>query len=109
MRVERGIGVLKDDLHMATVAAQFILAQVRDVHAIEQHLTCSRLEQTQHGLGHGGLAATGFADQTKGLAPRDVERHAIHREDLADNPRQQATVNRKVLLQIGDTQQRRGG
>jgi hypothetical protein len=41
--------------------------------AVEQHLTRLRVAQLQHGAAERGLATTGFSDEAKRLAARDVE------------------------------------
>jgi len=83
-RVQGGIGVLEDDLHATPHAPQLASLQLRQIHPIEDHPPARRPVQLQDGPADGGLPATGFPDQPQGLPPPDLERHAIHRVDVAD-------------------------
>ena len=46
-RVERGVGILKDDLHIAAERAQFAAGQRRRVLALEPDLARGRLDEAQ--------------------------------------------------------------
>lgn len=78
-RVERGEGVLKDDLHVTAEAAQVAGTRGKNVLAVEVDAAGRGLDQAEDHASEGGLAATGLADQTQGLAGMNVERHVIHR------------------------------
>src|SRR3990167_2257845 len=67
-RVERGVGVLKDHLHITTQLLALGLVGTR--HLLSGNLQRARaglLDQRQ-GAGQGGLAAAGLADHRQGLA-----------------------------------------
>ena len=84
-RIERGVGVLKDDLHVPAQPAQFVLVEVCDLLALEAHRARRRVHQAQHQASGGRLAAAGFADQRQRLAARDLETDVLdgaHQPDL---------------------------
>src|SRR5690242_7652772 len=76
-RVERGIRVLEDDLHLATQRAD------RDAIAhrcpVEHQLARIRDEQMQQQPRQRRLAATGLTDDAEGLALAHRERDAVDR------------------------------
>ena len=55
-RVERCVGILKDDLHLAAQMAQFGSRKRRQVAAIEEDLAGGRLEQFEHQTAQGRFA-----------------------------------------------------
>ncbi|MCY1522640.1 hypothetical protein D9M68_575020 [compost metagenome] len=80
-RVERGVGVLEDHLH---VAAQLLAGVV----AGALHFVAGDLQRAGGGLldqgqraRQGGLAAAGFADHGEGPAGLQFEGHAVQRAD----------------------------
>ena len=100
-RIERGVRVLKDDLHVAPASAQGFWRQTQQVLAVEQELAAGRLDQAQHGARERRLAATGFADDADGLAACLGKAHAVHGIDPP-------ALDRKMLDQVLDLQDRVG-
>ena len=105
-RVERGIGVLKDDLDVAAQQAEFAGLQRPDVAAFKMNLARGRLDQAQHATPGGRLAAAGFADQPEGFAALDVKIDAVDGMDAAALAAEQAAFKEKFLGQIFDAEQR---
>ena len=66
-RVERRIGVLKDDLHAPAHVAHLGMPERQNFTFLEYDLSFGRLDQTQHAASQRRLAAPRFADQTEGL------------------------------------------
>src|SRR5712691_1311544 len=62
-RVERGVGVLKDHLHLASHAAHLAAAHLDQIAAAESDLTAGRLVELEYGAAGGRLAAAGLAYQ----------------------------------------------
>src|ERR1700743_2949839 len=60
-RIERGDGILKDELQAPAHQPQRLTVERGEFLAVERHLTGSRPAQLQDGATQGGLAATGFA------------------------------------------------
>ena len=109
-RVERGIGVLEDDLHVPAQAAQRVLAEVGDLLALEADRARGRLHQAQHQPAGRRLAAARFADQRQRLAAGDLEAHVLDRAHQADHlAADSAAADREVLDQTVDLQDGRGG
>jgi len=72
-RVERGIRVLEDDLHVATQRFELAAVQLEHVLALEEHPAAGGRRQAQDGAAHGGLAAARFAHQAERLPFPDHE------------------------------------
>ena len=99
-RIERGVGVLEDDLHVAAQLAQRLLVEVRDLLALEAHRARRRIHQAQHQPAGRRLAAARFAHQRQGLAAGDLEGHALDGAHHADHPAaDQAARDREVLYE----------
>ena len=107
-RIERSIGVLEDELHLATHVLDLMLAHLGNIFALEEHLTCRRLGQAHDGAARGGLTATRLADQAKGLARINLERNVIHSRDdtLREALGEHAGLSGKLLREVLDLQQR---
>jgi hypothetical protein len=76
-RVERGEGVLKDDLHIAAQAAHFARARREQVPAFEVNSAGGRLDQAQDEPAERALARARFADEAECLARMNVERNVV--------------------------------
>ena len=107
-RVERSIGVLEDELHLATHVLDLVLAHLGNVFALEEHLTGSRLGQTHDSAASGGLTATRLTNQTKGLARINLKRDVIYSRDdtLGEALGEHAGLSGKLLREVLDLQQR---
>ena len=77
-RVERGIRILENDLHVAAHDLQFLGLEGEDILAVEMDRAAGRLDQAQHGAPDGGLSAARFAHQPQGLALADKEADVVH-------------------------------
>src|SRR5690606_2715149 len=55
-------------------------------------------EETADAAPEGGLPAPALAHQPQRLSPSDLERHTVHRPDLAHDSLEGAFLDRKVLL-----------
>ena len=97
-RVQRGVRVLKNNLHLAADWPHIGLIQVGDITAVKLDAAFGGIEQPEHGSAHGRFAAAAFAHQAEGFALIDVKTDAIDRINLADAARQKAFFNGKVLL-----------
>ena len=105
-RVQRRVRVLEDHLHPAAHLAHLLAAELRELDAVELHLTGRRLVELEDGASGRGLAAAGLADEAERLALLDEEVDAVdraHGADLAleDDPLRQ----REVHLERGDLEQ----
>jgi hypothetical protein len=78
-----------------------------DVLAVEDDRSIGRVDELGHGPSGGRLAAARLADQSERLAPVHRERDAVDRVHGTDLALQDdATLDRKVLTQTVDGQQR---
>src|SRR5690348_10799277 len=105
-RVERRIGVLEDDLQLATVGPHLAASQLVDSLAADTNLAGGRVDQFEDRLAGGRLAAAALADETQGLALGDVEGNAVDRMHLPDGALQQPFLDRKMLYQPADREER---
>ena len=103
-RVERGVGVLEDDLELAPIGPHLVARQAVDALAVDADLARGRVDQLEDRLAGGRLAAAALADEAQGLALGDVERDAVDRVHLADGAPQQPLPDREVLDQPLDRQ-----
>src|SRR5215471_11631856 len=108
-RIERGVGVLKNDLHVAAERTQFAAGQYGRVLALEPDLAGSRFDKAQDAAAGRGFAAAGLADEPQRLAAADIEADAVDGMHAFDRARQQSALDRKMLNQVLDPQQRLSG
>ena len=104
-RIERGEGVLENDLHVAPHRAQVSAAKAQHVLPVEHDLARAGFDEAQDAASCGRLAAARFTNQSQGFAAIDGEGHAVHRMNTPDLSRQQARLDGKMLLEIADAQQ----
>ena len=107
-RVQAGLRVLEDHLHARSDAPQLLAAQGRDVPTVEQDAAACDVVEAQDRPAGRGLAAAGFADQSQGLAPADVEADAVDRLDDSDLAADDALVDGEMHAQVLDAQQHLG-
>ena len=103
-RVERGEGVLKNDLHVTPHFAQRLRVHGGDVLAIESHLAIAGLDQAQDATARGGLAATGLAHHAQGFPGSNAEADAVHGMHSVNFTAEQPPLDREVFGQALDLQ-----
>ena len=82
-RVERGVWVLKNNLHFAAHVAQFALRHSEKILTLKNHLAAGGLDQTQDRSPQGRFAAARLSDQTDGFALIDGQVDAVDGFDSA--------------------------
>src|SRR5665647_2994970 len=97
-RVQGGVRVLEDDLHVAAQPLHLRPRGGHDVDALEGDRAGRRRDEPQHGAPRGGLAATALADQAQGLALLDREADAVDGVDLAGGALEDPRPDGEVLL-----------
>src|SRR5258708_7241896 len=90
--IERGIGILKDDLHLALQAPQGLALELGQVLAVEDDASAARPDHAQHGVARGRLAAAALADERVGLSGLDRKADAVDGSNGADASPQQAAA-----------------
>ncbi len=105
-RIERGKGILEDELHVAPHGAQIAAAEIEHVLPVKADLAGARFDEAQDAAGRGGLAAAGFADQSQRFTPVDGKGHAVHGMHQRDLAREEPTLDGKTLGEVGDADQR---
>src|SRR6056297_161662 len=121
-RVQRAVGVLEDNLHLAAQTANLSGPELVDRLALEEHLAIGRFEQFQHGPRDGGFPAAGLADETHGLAGIDVEADVVDGLDVSPFERRESAAvpgesdvaedtfaSAEVLFQVLDLEERFAG
>ena len=76
-RVQRGVGILEDELHAPAQAAQLLALRGGDVLAVEDDPARRRIDAPEHGAPDRGLARAGLADEAERLAVVHGERHVV--------------------------------
>jgi hypothetical protein len=104
-RVQRGKGVLKDDLHVAAKAAQLAAAGPDHVMAIEGNCAGSGLDEAEKHASQSGLAAARFADEAQSFPLSDVERNTVHGADFPFGLAEHTFVSLVDLDEVKDGEQ----
>ena len=78
-RIQRGIRILKDDLHLFIDLVHLFSIYTRDIFAVQENLTIRAFQQMDDGAPQRALAASGFADHAHRLAFADFEGDIVHR------------------------------
>src|SRR4029077_5279779 len=107
-RIERRIGVLEDDLHVAAQSPQRLAVEAGDIGALEPDLAGTGLDQPQDAAAGRRLAAARLAHQPERLAGGDVKAHAVDGMDALDLAREYPALHREVLAQVAHRQERIG-
>ena len=92
-RVQRRVGILKDDLHVAPRGAQPFGGEREHVLAVEPHRPARRFDQPEQAAAGRGLAAARLANQPERLALVDAEAHIVngrHGRAVAEEARRRA-------------------
>src|SRR6185437_10602370 len=103
--VERGVGILEDDLRLAPEATQLVRIEGQQVAPVEANASRIWLDQPQHQPAHGRLAAAGLADQPQRLAALDRKANAIDRADVSGRCAEQRTAGDEMLFQALELKQ----
>ena len=74
-RIERAVGILKNDLHPATQRPQGTRAELGDINAVELDCAGGRLDQPRDAPGDRRFARTRFTDDAQRFATADVQRN----------------------------------
>src|SRR5262249_52431275 len=82
--------------------------EAEDVLPLEEDLARGRLDQAEDRAADRRLAAARLADETEGLAVADLERDVVDGLHVADGAREDPLLDREVLLQVGDLDERSG-
>jgi len=104
-RVERGVGILIDHLHLPAVGQHPVLVEIGDVLAANPDFPGGRLEQFEKGAAGRRLAATALPDEPQRFAAVDVKRDAVDRVDLTGRPGEQAGMDREMLFEPLDLEE----
>ena len=81
-RIERRIGILKHELHIAPDRDHFRLFHLRQIFSVEQHFSGSRLIQLRNRAYDGRFSAARFADESQRFAFGYVKTDAVYRIDV---------------------------
>src|SRR3984893_13486377 len=98
-RIERAVGVLKDDLDASTQREQLFVSKLGEVEAVIDDLAGRRPLQQQDAAAGRCLAATALPDQPKRLASAKREVDTVNRLHFADQARENTLGDRKDFAQ----------
>ncbi len=101
-RIERAVGVLENNLHVAAHLAQTLAGHLRDFLTLELDRSRGRFDEAKNRAACGRLAAARLADQAQRLAAPNGKRHVIDRFDVADRLREDTLLDREIFLQSFD-------
>ena len=104
-RVQRGVGVLEDHLHVAAQRLHLLVGELGQVVALEHHRAAGRLVEPGDQATGRRLAAAGLADQAQRAALGHLEGDAVHGLHVADGAAYDARgAHREVHLEVVDRQ-----
>ncbi len=106
--IERGIGVLEDELHFPPDPAQGLPPHVRHVLAPEPDRASRHRRQPGDGHSRSGLPATRLAHDPQRLALVQMKVDPVHRVDVANGAGQDALLDGKVNLEVLGADERLG-
>ena len=98
-RAERAVRVLEHDLHVLAQRPHVACVEVLDV-AAEVDDRALRRDEPQQRQAERGLARTRFADHAQRLSGAHLDRHAVHRLDMADDPPEEPALDRKPDFEV---------
>jgi hypothetical protein len=77
-RVQRGIRILKNDLHVASRESKFLPRVLEDVRPAKPHFSRGGFDEPEDAAARGGLAAAGFPNKAERLTFVDRECHVVN-------------------------------
>ncbi len=105
-RVERGVRILEDDLHLATRLAQAIAGEAQHVFPLKANFSRCRFDEPQDAAAGGRLATAGFTDQAERFAGIDREADPVDGANgCRPSPAEKPLRTREFLHQIPDLEQ----
>src|SRR5438132_13749776 len=103
-RVERGVGVLENNLHLSPQRSNRSALGFGDVPILKDHLTACRFDQSYNSPTNSRLPATALANQSHDLPGLQNERNTVHGMNNTllslDDPLQAGNLDRKMDLEI---------
>ena len=100
--VQRGVWILKDDLHFSTQSAHITFIERRDALSFERDFTCCRLDQAKNGPSCGRLPTAAFPNQAQRFPSVESEADVVDSVDIPDRLRKHTAFNGKVLFEVLD-------
>lgn len=94
--VERGEGILKDDLHIASELPHFTAADADEIVALVKNRSGGGFDEAQDQSAERALPGAGFANESERFAGMNLERNVI---DCADFPSRLAAKGRIALVE----------
>ena len=101
-RVERGVGVLEDDLDPAAEGSDARRSGADELFAVKGYRARRGVQESQYHPACRGFAAPRLADQGNGLAVSHVEADTGHGVDMSVHSAQQAGADREVPNEVSD-------
>ena len=105
-RVEGGVRVLEDDLHLAPRHPQRLAFQARDVVPVEPDRSGIGVQQADHEAGEGRLPAPRLPHQPERLSGRDREGDAVHGTHAEILPGEERLPHRERLVDVDHREER---
>ena len=104
-RIQTGVRILKDHLHLAPHLADVFTAEPGQLLAEQPDAAGGRFEELEDGASGRALAATGLAHQAERLALLDRERDPVDSAQRADLAPKHSLHDREVHLEVIDAEQ----
>ncbi len=104
-RVQRGEGILEDNLQVGAEGAQGGGGGAGDVDAFEMDFAAMGRLQAEDRAGEGGFAAARFTDEGEGFAGSDFEGNAVNGADVADGVGKDAAADGVPDAEVGELEE----
>ena len=103
--IERRVGILEDDLHVAPRLSHPPSGERQDILAAEPHRSRRGLDEPKDATSRGRFPASRLADQSERLALLDAEADVVDRGHRRASP-EQASAADEMLHEMGDFKKR---
>ncbi|MPM20519.1 hypothetical protein SDC9_66949 [bioreactor metagenome] len=105
-RIQGGVGILKDKLHVPPLLPQHFPVQRAEIVAPKINIPGGRLDEPQQRAPRGGFSAAGFTHQGEGFLFINLKAHVLHGMHMAHGAPDDAALDGKIGPQVLNLQNR---
>jgi hypothetical protein len=102
--IQGGIGILKDDLHVALDPTQFLFCKRCQIHPLESDFSGSRFQKTQDQPSNRRLSTARLPNEPQDLAPVKVKADAVDGLNLPPDAGKKTAPDGEIFFQVFDVE-----